>query len=538
MSKLSKFAKKSVADHNKFQDTAETNYMGGTSYTLNPLATLRLIAASSIFGERQYYKEGLNESTTVEIPYEEQLKSHFLNTADEFSLVADAALNYDFKGTLELARELRQNYYMRLNPAIIYIIASIHPDRHVFTKQNPGYFKKLCKDIALRPDDITNQFEYYMFHWGKKNNLPNVVKRAWKEVLEGYDYYQMAKYQKKVKDVIRISHANNETINTLMKTGQLKMDSHASTWERLRAEGMTWKQISKTIVFPHMALLRNLRGIFTELQNTEEDLEIGKFLLKQLVTGVTRGKQFPFRYYSAYQMIERQTDINMQGRILDALEECIEVAIKNMPKLQGRTICLSDNSGSAWETFNSEYGRQTVATIGNLSSLLTLANCEDGEIGLFGDRLIRKNFRKKESILKQLQSLNELAQDWSVGVGQNTENGIWLFFRDAIKNKEHFDNIFIYSDQQAGHGGLYGIDSEEYKSYSLGSYIDVLALVQEYRRVVNPNLNVFSVQTAGYKNAVMPQNLYRGAVLTGWTGKETVFANEIIKIWDEKENNQ
>lgn len=534
MSKLSPFAKKSVADHNKFQDTAEINYMGGTSYTLNPLATLRLVAASSIFGERQYYKEGLNQSkTSLFNPYEEGLKSHFLNTADDFSIVVDAALHYDFKGTLELARELRQKYYMRLNPAIIYIIASIHPNRQNFTKQNPGYFKKLCKDIALRPDDITNQFEYYMFHWGKKNNLPNVVKRAWKEVLEGYDYYQMAKYQKKVKDVIRISHANNETINTLMKTGQLKMDSDKSTWERLRSEGMSWKQIFNSIKIPHMALLRNLRGIFTELQNSEEDLSIGKNVLEQLVKGVATGKQFPFRYYSAYQMIERQSDLSMQGKILDALEECIENSIKNMPKLQGRTMCLSDNSGSAWGAFNSEYGSQTVATIGNLSSLLTLANCEDGEIGLFGDKLIRKNFRRKEPILKQLQSLDKLAQDWSEGVGQQTENGIWLFFRDAIKNKEHFDNVFIYSDQQAGHGGLYGLDREEYSDYLIGSnYIDVLALVQEYRRVVNPKLNVFSVQTAGYKNSVMPQNLYRGAVLTGWTGKETVFANEIIKIWD------
>ena len=31
-----------------------TNYMGGISYTVNPIDTLKLVTASSIFGEPQY----------------------------------------------------------------------------------------------------------------------------------------------------------------------------------------------------------------------------------------------------------------------------------------------------------------------------------------------------------------------------------------------------------------------------------------------------------------------------------------------------
>ena len=33
----------------------------------------------------------------------------------------------------------------------------------------------------------------------------------------------------------------------------------------------------------------------------------------------------------------------------------------------------------------------------------------------------------------------------------------------------------------------------------------------------------------------LPQNIYRGAILSGWTGKEVVFADKIIKLWNEKE---
>ncbi len=91
---------------------------------------------------------------------------------------------------------------------------------------------------------------------------------------------------------------------------------------------------------------------------------------------------------------------------------------------------------------------------------------------------------------------------------------------------------------QAGHGGLYGINSRDYIDYlyKSSSHIDVLKLVQEYRRKVNPKVNVFSVQTAGYDNNVIPENEYRTSILTGWTGKETLYANAIIDIWDRMQN--
>ncbi len=76
----------------------------------------------------------------------------------------------------------------------------------------------------------------------------------------------------------------------------------------------------------------------------------------------------------------------------------------------------------------------------------------------------------------------------------------------------------------------------EYKEYIHkergGRYIDVLSLVSKYREVVNPKVNIFSVQVAGYDNTVLPEDLYRGAILTGWTGKEPIYANSLIKAWD------
>jgi hypothetical protein len=394
--------------------------------------------------------------------------------------------------------------------------------------------KNVGKSIANRPDDLTNQFDYYMYINKSKNKMSSLIKRTWSEKLGEYSRYQLNKYKgKKLVDLVRISHAWSKDIDELMKTGTLQVSESEKTWETMRSSGKTWKEILESIKIPHMALLRNLRGIFTEINDRGSVVKT----IEILKAGVTEGKQFPFRYYSAYRAIQT-SDANHKQMVLDGLEECMDIAVSNMPKMKGKTICLSDNSGSSWGAMNSEYGTVAVAEIANLSSLITAMQSDEGEIGLFGDKLIITPVSKRNGLLKQHQEANEVEKKHNK-LGGSTENGIWLFFRDAIENKVHYDNVFIYSDMQAGHGGLFGINSMEYEKYATNRrYIDVLALVNKYRQTVNPKLNVFSVQVAGYDNSVLPENLYRGAILAGWTGKEPVFADAIIKIWDEIETQQ
>lgn len=537
MSKLSSYATKDAAATSKFKESATENFMGGTSYTLSPLETLKLVAASSIFGEPKYYIDGIKSAKTVDLYYsilndlikEKDIK----NSADFFEKAVDDALDFDFKATLDFALELRTTYMMRLNPAVIYIRATSHPARAEFNASMPGYMKTIGKAIANRPDDLTNQFEYYMYKNGSKSKLPSIVKRTWSERLGTYSRYQLNKYKgKSLIDLVRISHANSDTINELMSTGKIEVKETEQTWETLKSAGKNWSEIISTIKIPHMALLRNLRGIFTEITDTKET----ETILNELKSGVLTGKQFPFRYWSAYKAIDSSNDVNNKIKILDALEECMDISIENMPKLKGKTACLSDNSGSAWGSFNSEYGSVTVAEIGNLSSLITVMASEEGEVGVFGDNLAMQEVSKRNGLLTQLKELTQLGK----GQGQGTENGIWVFFYEAIKNRTHYDNVFIYSDMQAGHGDLYGHHetvgkSEFAHSVKGGTYVDVLKMVDTYRKLVNPKLNIFTVQTAGYNNNLIPEHLYRGAILSGWTGKESLFASANIDIWNEIE---
>jgi len=540
MSRLTTYSEKRTSDANGFYYTVVKNYMGGNSFTVSPLQTLKIVTASSIFGEPQYYKDGLgtskaiaNKSTIIEYDIFADVFKNSESAVDVFTNTIDAALDFDFKATLDFALELRKDYFMRLNPAVIFVRASQHVNRVAFNIENPGYMKSIGKAIALRPDDVTNQFDYYMYLHGSKKGLPSILKRTWADTLESFSRYQLNKYKgKNLIDLVRISHASSNDITELMKTGTIKVEASEQTWESLKSAGKKWEEILNTIKIPHMALLRNLRGIFTEINDAQKAKEI----LDQLKSGVLYGKQFPFRYWSAYKVI-LSADVNHTGLIQDALEECMDLAVNNMPKLAGRVMSLCDNSGSAHGTLNSEYGSVSIAEIANLSAIITAQQSEEGYVGVFGDRLKTRSISKRNGLLTQLKESNA---DGNV-IGGGTENGIWLFWEKAIKDKQHWDTVFIYSDMQAGHGGLFGIDQNEYAEFThekSGGYIDVLALVRKYRETVNPKVNVFSVQVAGYNNSTLPENLYRGAILAGWTGREPVFAKAIIDAWDSIESKQ
>lgn len=514
---------------NKLFTCPVINYMDGISYNLTPLLNLRMIAASSIRGEPSYYQTN-----------KENIKM--------FDKAVKSALDYDYEAVLKLAVELREQYGMRLNPQVIIMIASLHTNRPEFCKNNPLVLKNAILDVAKIPTDIYSQFEYYIKKNNEKNKLPGIIKRAWASYFENLGNYQAAKYLHKahLKNLINICHPNpkkNPLIDEIIKTGKVKVDDSMKTWENLRSAGKNWFEIFTELkTLPHMALLRNLSGICNDESVTMEFAEstIGPMLKK----GVLGGKQFPFQYFSAYKSLNKLNDSSQlktqkQYYFINILEECLQISIEVIPILKGKTIALCDNSGSARGSFTSEYGSVTVSEIANLSGLITVLRSEKGgKVGIFGDNLKYYDVEKDVPILKQLEKLNAIGNV----IGQSTEGGIWIHFQTCCLTSEFYDNKFIYSDMQAGHGKLYGKNPEEYVNFRIEPvnilqqiYIDVSKLIEAYRQMVNPKVNVFSVQVAGYNNNLVPENKYRTSIMQGWTGKEALYASELIKIWDEAE---
>lgn len=544
MSRLSKVVKEQREATVLQKDKVVKNFMDGESYAYSPLATLKMISASSIFGEPSYYRDGgIGKRSTrysargneiwsklldyIIIPKEYNGKS----TTEIMTEAIDASLDYDYEGTLNWAVELRTVYNIRLNPQIIMVRAAIHPKRKAFTANNKVNFRFINCQVMQRADEPMVQIAYYLFiNNGKKNNIPNILKRSWSDKLSSLKPYAINKYKNAeigMINAVRICHANSENINELMSTGDIQVSNSETTWEQMRSAGKDWMYILENCNISHMALIRNLRNIFSEIDN----VAIADAVIAELKRGVLHGKQFPFRYYSAYKAI-RDSNVHHKDILLDALEDCVDISIANMPQLSGKTICLTDNSGSAWGTIPTEYGSVTIAEIDNLSSILTAKCSDEGYVGVFGDRLEIIPISKNDKVLRKLSEINKIGK----GIGMNTEGGIWTFFQKATKNKDKFNNIFIYSDMQAGHGELYGTSNQqqEYRNAgcSCGMYINVFQCLLNYRRQVNKNVNMFSVQTAGYNNSVLPEYAYRTSMMSGWTGKEALFAKMLIDIWD------
>jgi len=570
---------------------AVVNYMEGISYQpINPLMRFRMVAASFIRGEaKQYYRRsGDDKVDSVDKLRQRQnncgfdifdmISEHLLYPDEYYGMTSIQmfdeclrnALEYDFEGTIRFAVELRKNYFMRKNPQCIMMEAVCHPERVKFNETHPKIFKECLKGVIGRPDDMTEQLKYWVGRYGNKNQLPTCVKKVWAKELVSMNTYQLQKYKRFIPDLVRVSHAKgdiNKNLNDIIQNGKTVIDDKQNTWERLRSSGMRWNNILETLEWrmPHMAALRNLIPFAREVRNIELIERYGEML----VAGVEGGKQYPFRYITAYREAKRGLNTGRRAGakkkqhvsganwhpkrlrvvdrqlVIDILERCLQESMKNYPKLDGDTFSLCDNSGSAHGTFTSTYGSVKVADIANLSALFTAYNTLGrGVVGVFGDRLKLYEVNKERRILEQYDEISELGQT----VGSGTENGIWIAFRDSFepenRTKMRFDNIFIYSDMQAGHGGLYGMKPSEYQQYAvelprpvrgdgIARYIDVLKLVKDYRRKVNARVNVFSVQVAGYDNNLLPENIYRGAIMAGWTGNEVAYAKEMISIWNE-----
>jgi hypothetical protein len=541
MSKLNAVVK------NSYQETAHKNFMNGNSWDIsNNFKKLLIVGASSFFGEPKYYDETGKITTNYAYSNEDQSIHNYIEKSLGKAILRPAAsdedsaswqdtiqnlivkcLDEDIEKTLQVAVDLRNNYMIRSTPQVILVLAAMHKN-----SKGTGLIGKYIDKICIRGDEPAAGLAYFFSNCCvDKKSIPNSLKRGWKKVLESFDDYVISKYRMennfvKTRDVVNLVHAYSEPIHKLMN-GNAKQErtwnnivSNANKSEKTKTE--IWREAMHNM--PHMALLRNISNL------TSAGIDPSEYAQK-LISGVEHGKQLPFRYYSAY---KANKDFR-NPKIDDMLEMCMKESFKNAPHFDGKVVCLSDNSGSAWGTLTSELGSMKVAEIGNMMSVATAMMGDEGYVGAFGDRLEMMPVRKTDSMLTQTQQLSKLGSK----VGGGTENGIWLFFDKAIKNKEHYDHIFVYSDMQCGHGGLYGNRGAVAKEFvwegdksRWNSYIDVPKLINKYRAEVNKNVMVYLVQTAGYQDILVPECYNRTFILGGWSQNIPMFAAKMSEIFN------
>ncbi|MEL6177744.1 MAG: TROVE domain-containing protein [Myxococcota bacterium] len=525
---------RTTAEHRQ----AHLNWMGGLSYTLsNPLHRLRMAASSCFFGEPMYYHRDRGDRRPVRHQPASRLSDaqvvHLretlgamdpqewrgLSPAELMERAIDEALAHDPEATLQEAVRLRHEEHIRTTPQVILVRAAHHA-----SVRGTGWVRQYGRRIIARADEPAVGLAYQLHRFGKP--VPNALKKAWRDALERFDDYQLAKYRLenraiKTVDVVNLVHPRSEAVDRLVR-GQLKTTDR--TWEAIiSASGSNAEAWTRAVdVMGHMALLRNLRN----LVKVGLDPEV---FVQRLVDGAKRGKQLPFRYYSAHRALGSEAP----KAVLKGVERCLKASLGNLPTFQGRVMSLCDNSGSAHGTTTSSMGTMTIASIANLTAVLTAMNSEEGHVGVFGDRLevFPVDAARKTSVFTHLKRAERLGK----GIGGGTENGIWLFWDRAIREAEHWDAVFVYSDMQAGHGGLFGTNPKAYSDYrwgGSGQHIDVPRLIKDYRRKVNPEVKVFLVQVAGYQDTIVPEFYDRTWILGGWGEGLLRFAAS-MSAWSE-----
>lgn len=513
---------------------AHLNFMGGVSYSIHdPLVRLRLAASSCFFGEPMYYHRDAADKRPVHKAVQGRLTdaqiTHLRSTlnavdpqewralapAELIERAIDEALSADPEATLKEAVRLRQSEQIRTTPQVILVRAAHHPK-----VRGTGLVRRYAPAILRRADEPAVGLAYQMYRYGKP--IPNALKKAWRDALARLDDHALAKYRlegkaAKTVDVMNLVHPKSAAVDRLAK-GELRTTGR--TWESIvSAKGSTAETWTEALgVMGHMALLRNLRNLL------EAGVPHERFV-SRLIEGAKDGKQLPFRYYSAYEAVKGLGSPKAPGRVLDAIEACLFRSIRDLPRFPGRLMALTDNSGSAQRTTTSSMGSVKISTIGNLTGVLAGMRADDGHVGVFGDRLVTMPVRPDASVFLQLDE----AEKHAAGIGQGTENGIWLFWDKAIRAKEHWDTVFVFSDMQAGHGGLYGPNPRAYSEYRWagGNTIDVAKLVARYRATVNPRVMVYLVQIAGHQDTLVPELYDRTFILGGWGEGLLRFAAEM-----------
>lgn len=436
------------------------NKAGGQAYKISSSKQkLALSVLTSFFGEKKYY--GDNSKEIVQLTREVIMEDpHFVSN---------------------LALFAREQFNLR---TISHVLAA----ELAFIEDGKPFARFTINSVCKRPDDMTEIMSYYLATHGKP--IPNSLKKGLADAFGRFDEYQLAKYNRKqditLKDVFRlVSPTANKGSDRYALYGRLLEGTLEIpyTWEtELSAKGNkaeVWEELISSKRLPYMATLRNLRNIHQSgAANAQQAYD---YIANPLA--VEKSRQLPFRFYSAHREMQQQI---FSRQAISAVEQALEHSLSNAVTMPGRSVFLSDVSGSMGNLL-SQKGSVTYKDIALLMAAMSNSIAEEPLVGVFGEEFKFLTIPNKNSVLS---TMNQLAQQ-RVGHATYLHKPLEYLLQNAIK----VDRIVIFSDMQAytqrqmmwnGWGGTAPKTKQPQE------------LIEEYRRLVNPDVWVHSVDLTGH----------------------------------------
>lgn len=400
------------------------NFAGGEAYKQSPELELISILLTSFAGD-QFYR----------------------SSNDTFERLRELIRLCDKKFVAQSAVYARTQFGMR---SITHVVAS-ELAKHI---SGELWSKDFYSSIVYRPDDM---MEILSYHTQANGKIPNSIKKGFAKAFDKFDKYSLAKYRGEGKgfkliDVVNLVHPvpvekNMEAINALVK-GELRS---FDTWEtELTKAGQTassdeekaefkkdvWIKLIRDKKIGYFALLRNLRNIIEQapeiINEALETLTNESLIKKSLV--------LPFRFTTAFGEIQKLSDGKIVRTVLMALNEAVDISINNVPKFEGETLVVLDESGSM---------EGKPAQIGALFSAI-LVKSNNADFITFSDNARYRNVNPMDSTIT-------IANSIKFASGGTNFHSIF-----QVANKK-YDRVIILSDMQGWVG--YNTPTKEFNSW-------------------------------------------------------------------------
>lgn len=545
-------------------EPTEINFMGEKAFKLDTKEEL-VSTVMTTFLENSYYE---NKSEIVE-----RIKS-LLDDVDPL-FAAKLAIYARNKGNLRSVTHLVAAYIAR-------------------NLQNKEWAKRFYDKIVVRPDDMTEILSAYAQLNGMTDDrikkIPNSIKKGFRTALERLDAYQIDKYKMKSRsfsliDLVRLFHPKGNSKNAeayhrlltgeklsdmydskilekeMTKAGQTTKDMTEKDKLEAKKEAIT-SVIDNVKGMPIMNLLRNLRNILLYAPDKVKDV------CEQLVIKdkITNSRLLPFRFATAYAEIEKmkydtessldksaikfetekvvknctETEFEQnKERILESIEKALEISCLNIPKLEGNVAILVDDSGSMRGDTDfgssrvSAFSKVKTSMVAHLFASMVMSRQENVYVGLFGDTLLNVPVKRDMRLLDYTKWHYEEGEK----CGGGTEQGIYDFMTQVVKEKKKIDNIIVFSDCQIGNTNTKGCRDSN-RPFTAWYGMDTSTISKHFHEVfkefrkINPNSNFIVVNLRQNGSTSVFDRSQRILNIAGWSDKIFDVITSQCKGWD------
>jgi 60 kDa SS-A/Ro ribonucleoprotein len=441
--------------------TDTVNEAGGIAYTLEPKAALAQYAATGCFNHTFYADAG------------EQLDK-------VLALANEVAAEFVAK-TAVFARE---KGYMKDMPALLLAVLSIR-DKELFERVFPRVADngKMLRNFVqiMRSGTV-----------GRKSlgSLPKRMVREWFEKRAAEQIFKQAVGQSpSIGDILKMVHPkpadaerealfgyfigreiNADKLPEIVKQFEQFKNGDSADVPNVPFQMLTALPLGKS---EWTAIARNAPWQMTRMNlNTFqrhgvfEDEAVVKIIAKRLRNSeaIKRARVFPFQLMSAYKAAEANKGIPRE--ITEALQDAMEIAIENVPKIDGKVFVFPDISGSM-QSPATGYRKGATSTvrcvdIAALVSAAILRKNPGAEIIPFESKIVDVRLNPRDSIMTNAEKLSNLPFG-----GTNCSAPL----RELNRRKAEGDVLIYVSDNESWidtpvHGRFGGSATETMKQWN------------------------------------------------------------------------